>query len=164
MVGPVKRGTRKRYFVLQTCPPMSSETTYTVKGAQLFPTAAEFLKWVGGWLTTVRREVLARPPIPLMYKTRKRAREGSLRRRCQLRGHSGQRVWKVLKVLDPRASRLLTKGKVNHLSPSRKARNCGKIRSFRDLATRAAGGEVGRHRKHHSHPPFLKGPAVRAPR
>lgn len=62
-------------------------------------------------------------------------------------------VWKVLQVLDPRASRLLTKGKAGHLSPSRKVRNCGKIRSFRELATGAAGGEVGRHRKHHSHRP-----------
>lgn len=51
-------------------------------------------------------------------------------------------VWKVLQVLDPRASRLLTKGKAGHLSPSRKVRNGGKVRNFRDLATRAAGGEV----------------------
>lgn len=57
LVGPDKRGTRKRYFVLQTCPSVSSETTHAARGSQLFPTAAEFLKWVSGW-PTVRRGVL----------------------------------------------------------------------------------------------------------
>lgn len=47
-------------MVLQTCAPMPSETTYPVRGSQLFPTAVEFLKWVRvanskervAWVTT----------------------------------------------------------------------------------------------------------------
>lgn len=85
LVGPGKRGTRKRYFVLQTCPSVSSETTHAARVSQLFPTAAEFLKWVSGW-PTVRRGVLGCPPTPPMYKTTERAREGAWESNAKARG------------------------------------------------------------------------------
>lgn len=64
----------------------------------------------------------------------------------------------MLEVLEPRASGLLTKGESGRLGTSRRVRKCGNVQSFRDLATRAAGGRGGGSGSApEAPPPFLEG-------